>query len=111
MLQSPTGWDGPEPAADDQQRLFDAIAEDLDRRLLELAARRLKSERLTDWRDAYNESGPGATFRRAQHIADQVHALGAPLPGAMASPGRNLLLKEVAAAMQATLESAGARLN
>jgi hypothetical protein len=78
---------------------------------LDLATRRLKSERLTDWRDAYNESGPGATFRRAQHIVDQVYAVGAPLPGVTASPGRNLLLKEVAGAMQAALESAGARLD
>jgi hypothetical protein len=111
MLQSPTDWNGPEPGADEQQRLFDAIAEDLNRRLLELAARRLKSERLSNWRDAYNEAGPGVTFRRAQHIAEQIHALAVPLPGVTASPGRNLFLKEVAALVQAALESAGARLN
>ncbi len=52
-----------------------------------------------------------ATLRRAQHIAEQVQARAAPLPGVTASPGRNVFLKEVAAAMQAALEAVGARLD
>ncbi len=111
LLQSPTGWNGPEPAEDEQQTLFDAIADDLDTRLLELATRRLKSERVTDWRNAYNLAGPGSTFRRAHHIAEQVHTLAAPMPGVTATPERNAFLKEVAGAARAALESAGARLD
>jgi hypothetical protein len=40
LRQNPVAWNGPEPTDDDKQHIFDAIAEDLSRRLLELASRR-----------------------------------------------------------------------
>ena len=103
-------WNGPEPTDDDKQHIFDAIAEDLSRRLLELASRRVKSERLSDWRSAYDESGPRSTFRRAKLIAERVYDLAAPVPDVTPSPDRNAFLQDVAAVTRESVELVGATL-
>ncbi|MBP6769848.1 MAG: hypothetical protein KA171_18860 [Reyranella sp.] len=110
LLQNPVGWDGPEPSDDDKQSIFDAIAEDLSRRLLDLAARRVKSERLPEWRNAYDESGPRSTFRRAKLIAERVYDVAAPVPDVTPSPDRNAFLQDVAAVTRASVELVGATL-
>jgi hypothetical protein len=111
VLQNPVGWNGPEPTDDDKQRIFDAIAEDLSRRLLELASRRVKSERLADWRSAYDEFGPRSTFRRAKLIAERVYDLAAPIPDVTPSPDRNAFLQDVATVTRESVESVGATLH
>ncbi|PKM07266.1 MAG: hypothetical protein CVV14_09185 [Gammaproteobacteria bacterium HGW-Gammaproteobacteria-4] len=110
LLQNPVGWNGPEPTDDDKQHIFDAIAEDLSRRLLDLASRRVKSERLSEWRSAYDESGPRSTFRRAKLIAERVYDLAAPVPDATPSPDRNAFLHDVAAVTRESIERVGAKL-
>ena len=110
LLQNPIGWDGPEPSDDDKQSIFDAIAEDLSRRLLDLAARRVKSERLPEWRNAYDESGPRSTFRRAKLIAERVYDVAAPVPDVTPSPDRNAFLQDVAAVTRESVELVGATL-
>jgi len=110
LLQNPVAWNGPEPTDDDKQNIFDAIAEDLSRRLLDLASRRVKSERLSDWRSAYDESGPRSTFRRAKLIAERVYDLAAPVPDVTPSPGRNAFLQEVATVTRESVELVGATL-
>lgn len=110
MLQNPVGWNGPEPTDDDKQSIFDAIAEDLSRRLLDLASRRVKSERLGDWRNAYDESGPRSTFRRAKLIAERVYDLAAPVPDVTPSPDRNAFLQDVATVTRESVELVGATL-
>jgi len=110
LLQNPVAWNGPEPTDDDKQRIFDLIAEDLSRRLLDLASRRVKSERLSDWRSAYDESGPRSTFRRAKLIAERVYDLAAPVPDVTPSPDRNAFLKDVAAVTRDAVELVGATL-
>lgn len=109
-LQNPLGWTGPEPTDDDKQRIFDMIAEDLSRRLIDLASRRIKTERLAEWRQAFNESGPRSTFRRASIIAEGVYDRAAPIPDVAASPDRNAFLQEVADAIKASAEKFGAQL-
>ena len=111
VLQNPVSWEGPEPTDDDKQRIFDAIAEDLSRRLLELASRRVKSERLADWRSAYDESGSRSSFRRAKLIAERVYDLAAPIPDATPSPDRNAFLQDVASVTRESMESFGATLS
>lgn len=110
LLQNPVAWNGPEPTDDDKQRIFDAIAEDLSRRLLDLASRRVKSERLSEWRSAYDESGPRSTFRRAKLLAERVYDLAAPVPDVTPSPDRNAFLQDVAAVTRESVELVGATL-
>jgi len=109
-LQNPLSWTGPEPTDDDKQQIFDAIAEDLSRRLIALASRKIKAERLTEWRHAFNESGPRSTFRRASFIAEDVYDRAAPIPDISPSPDRNGFLLEVADAIRASAEATGAQL-
>jgi hypothetical protein len=109
-LQNPLSWTGPEPTDDDKQQIFDAIAEDLSRRLIDLASRKVKAERLTEWRQAFNESGPRSTFRRASLIAEDVYDRAAPIPDISPSPDRNSFLLEVADAIRASAEATGAQL-
>jgi hypothetical protein len=103
-------WSGPEPGDDDKQHLYDAIAEELSRRLVALASRRVRSERLSEWRSAFNESGARSTFRRAKLIAAQIYDRAAPIPDVTPSPDRNAFLQEVAEATREAAESVGAKL-
>lgn len=111
LLQNPVGWSGPEPTDDDKQSIFDAIAEDLSRRLLDLASRRVRSEHIGDWRNAYDESGPRSTFRRAKLIGERIYDLAAPVPDVTPSPDRNAFLQDVAAVTRESVELVGAILN
>ena len=111
LLQNPLRWNGPEPTDDDKQAIYDAIATDLGRRLLELASRRVRAERLHDWRSAHDESGPGSTFRRARLIAANVCDAAAPVPDVTPAPDRNSFLREVVDATRAAVEAVGASLH
>lgn len=111
LLQNPVGWNGPEPTDDDKQIIFDAIADDLNRRLFNLSLRRVKSERLADWRNAYDESGPRSTFRRAKLIGESIYDLAAPVPDLTPSPDRNAFLQDVAIVTKESVELVGAILN
>ena len=110
FLQNPIEWKGSEPSDDDKQKIFDAIAGDLNRRLLVLAAKRVKSERLSEWRIAYDESGPRSTFRRARLIAEQIYDAAAPVPDVTPIPDRNEFLRIVAELTRESVESFGAEL-
>ncbi len=110
LLQNPVSWTGPEPSDDDKQHLYDTIAEELSRRLVALASRRMRTERLAEWRGAFDESGPRSTFRRAKLIEDQIYDRAAPIPDVTPSPDRNAFLQEVAEATREAVESIGAKL-
>lgn len=110
LLQSPISWSGPEPGDDDKQHLYDTIAEELSRRLVALASRRMRTERLAEWRNAFDESGPRSTFRRAELIAGQIYDRAAPIPDVIPSPDRNAFLQEVAEATREAADSIGATL-
>ncbi len=110
LLQNPSGWDGPEPTDDDKQHIYDLIAEELSRKLIQLASRRVRTERQLDWRAAFDLAGTGSTFRRARVIAERVYAQAAPLWDDQASPDRNLFRQEVANATKEAAENIGAKL-
>lgn len=110
LLQNPVAWSGPEPQDDDKQHLYDAIAEELSRRLLELAARRVRTERTAEWRSAFDESGPKSTYRRAKMIAERIYDRAAPVPEERPSPDGNSFLMDVASATRDAVECVGATL-
>ena len=86
------------------------IAEELSRRLIELASRRVRTERLAEWRQAFDESGAGSTYRRANLIAERVYDRAAPIPDVTPSPDRNAFLEDVANAIKQSAEAVGAHL-
>lgn len=110
LLQNPVEWKGPEPSDDDKQHIYDSIAEDLSRRLIDLASRRVRTGRQGEWRTAFDEAGTGSTFRRARLIAEGIYERAAPVPDVTPSPDRNAFLEDVASATRTAVESAGATL-
>jgi len=109
-LQNPVAWTGPEPSDDDKQVIYEQMANALSNRLLDIASRRLKTDRLGEWRQAFDVSGTGSTFQRAKLIASQVYDRAAPIPDIAPSPERDAFLEEVAAAIKGAAEAVGAQL-
>jgi hypothetical protein len=97
FIQSPMGWDGPEPDDDEKQSVFDRLAEAISSRSLELVTRRIRQERSEEWQQAYNCRGLGSSFSRAAIIDNEIYDRAAPIPDVAPSPDRNAFLHEVIA--------------
>jgi hypothetical protein len=104
QVQNPVGWEGVQPSEAEQQQVFDRFSNEVHRRLIDLATRRLWDERIEEWQEAYNLRGRGSTFVRAEMIAEDVYRRAAPIPEVVPSPDRNRFLHEV---IEAVEEAAG----
>lgn len=111
FIQSPLRWEGPEPSDDERQRAYDVFAENLGKRLLQLAARRVWHERSAEWQSAYDKRGTGSTFVRARIIGEEIYEPAAPIPDVTPSPDRNLFLREVVGEVEEAAKEVGARLD
>ena len=109
FIQKPLKWEGPEPTKEEIQTKYDALAENLSKRLLVLSNRRVWSERIRDWERAYQESGKGSTFVRARIIGDDIYEPAAPVPDVVPSPDRNRFLKEVVDEVKGAADEIGAQ--
>ena len=111
FVQNPLCWKGPEPSEEARQSKYDALADNLARRLLDLSTRRrVWKERAKEWERAYVESGRGSTFVRAHIIGNDIYEQAAPVPDDTPSPDRNQFLREVVAEVEAAAGEIGARL-
>ncbi len=108
FIQSPLRWEGGAPAEDRRQDYFDALADNLSGRLLELCSRRVWTEREKKWREAYDKRGRGSTFVRARIIGNQIYEPAAPIPDVAPSPDRNEFIREVIGEVKAAAEETGA---
>lgn len=110
-VQNPLRWEGEgeEPAPTDEQKQdrFDAFADNLGQRLLELCTRRVRGEHTAQWQDAYAQRGTGSTFVRAGIIADDIYRPAAPIPDVTASPDRNQFLNEIVSAVEQAADETG----
>jgi hypothetical protein len=110
LIQNPLAWDPSEPTEDEKQVVFDALAQGLSTRVMALAARRVRTERMDAWQAAFGQSGRGSSYTRANIIGSQVYDPAAPIPDVTPSPDRNAFLNEVAAAVDEACQEVGARL-
>ncbi len=99
-IQEPIRWIGDEPDEDSQQQIYDEFSSALTGRLLEFASRRVWIERSDEWQEAFNQSGKGSTFTRAEIIAEDIYDKAAPVPDLTPSPDRNKFLHEVLALVE-----------
>lgn len=97
FVQNPLRWDGPRLTEDEMQVCFDAFADNLGQRLLDVCTRRVWDERAVQWEEAYYKRGTGSTFVRAHIIGDEIYTPAAPVPDTTPSPDRNQFLREVVA--------------
>lgn len=110
FVQNPLRWEGPEPTEDQRQATYDALADNVARRLLALGRRRVWQERMPAWQNAYDKRGTGSTFVRARIIAEDIYGPAAPVPDVIPSPDRNQFLHEVVAEVDAAADEVGATL-
>jgi hypothetical protein len=110
LLQNPYSWEGIEPSDDEKQHIFESIANNVSRRLIELASRRMRTERYQEWQNAFFQTGRGSTFVRANIIADQIYNRAAPIPDVTPSPDRNQFLREVSEQVENAAQEEGATL-
>lgn len=103
-IQEPVSWEGSEPDADEQQHIFDKLSANLTGQLLDLASRRVWTERSQEWQDAYNQSGAGSTYVRAKIIEENIYDKAAPIPDLTPSPDRNKFLHEVLKVVETTCQ-------
>lgn len=108
FVQNPLRWDEAEPLDDQKQACFDALADNLSRRMLEICTRRMWHERAAQWQDAFDKSGTGSTFVRARIIGDEIYEPAAPVPDVTPSPDRNQFLREVIAEVEQAAKETGA---
>lgn len=102
LLQNPLRWDSTEPTDDaHKQQIFDGLANALSAKMLDLASRRVRAERMTDWQSAFNQSGRGASYARASIIGERIYERAAPIPDLIPSPDRNSFLHEVTELVEA----------
>ncbi len=99
-IQEPIRWRSDEPDEDSQQQIYDEFSSALTGRLLEFASRRVWIERSDEWQEAFNQSGKGSTFTRAEIIAEDIYDKAAPVPDLTPSPDRNKFLHEVLAIVE-----------
>lgn len=92
---------------DDRQQVYDALADNLARRTLQLATQRVWSERAGDWQNAYDKSGKGSTFVRARIIANDIYVPAAPIPDVTPSPDQNQFLHQVVSEVEAAAQDVG----
>ena len=112
LLQNPLRWDPVEPTDDEhKQQAFDGLANALSAKVLDLATRRVRAERLPDWQTAFNQSGRGSSYLRAAIIGNRIYDRAAPIPDETPSPDRNSFLHEVAALVDEACAEVGASLH
>ncbi len=109
-IQNPIRWEGSKPNEDGQQQVFDELSSALSNELLELASRRVWVERSEEWQQAYNQSGRGSTFVRAEIIERSIYRKAAPVPDLTPSPDRNKFLHEVLGLVESTCEELNIKL-
>ena len=111
LLQNPRRWEPAEPTDDaHKQQVFDALAKALSAKMLDLATRRVRAERMPEWQSAFNQSGRGSSYVRASIIGERIYERAAPIPDELPSPDRNSFLDEVAAVVEGVCKEAGADL-
>ncbi len=105
FVQNPIGWDPAPPTDDEKQQVYDEFADAINSQLRDIAARRIRDDRVRAWQEAYNQRGLGSTFVRASIIKEQVYEKAAPIPGITPSPDRNKFLREVLDAVMVAAEN------
>ncbi|MBK8916497.1 MAG: GTPase domain-containing protein [Azonexus sp.] len=112
LLQNPLRWDPIEPTDDThKQQVFDGVANTLSAKILDLATRRVRAERMPEWQSAFNQSGRGSSYARASIIGERIYDRAAPIPDVTPSPDRNSFLHEVAAVVEGVCQEMGATLS
>jgi GTPase Era involved in 16S rRNA processing len=87
-------WGEEDLTESDKQFSLESLMESMTSDLMAISTRRIREERIDDWKHAYLRSGPGSTFLRAKDL-DILLSTSAPIPTFLASASTNSLLREI----------------
>lgn len=106
FLDQPIAWTRAPEDEQEQQTAIAQVRRVVSAAMHEMAVRRLIQGHLGRWRDAYEFSGGGSTFRRARAI-EGIYTEAAPLPDAVMPPPAKEFLVEVRRLVVAAIRSSG----
>ena len=106
FAQNPWRWDPQVPTEEERQAAISRFAQELLRKMSDLAQERVHSTKIVEWSKAFDERGPGSSFRRADIIAGDIYSKAAPDPNVASMIDSNAFLQVVRSAVdQAAQES------
>ncbi len=82
FLSNPAGWQPVTPEDADAEAALDLIRQVVHTEFHSLVSRRLIQQQLATWRNAFELTGKGSTFERAQEIRD-IYEEAAPIPNSV----------------------------
>ncbi|MCF7992860.1 MAG: hypothetical protein K9M02_20665 [Thiohalocapsa sp.] len=90
-LDSPAGWTRPPENDEERNAALAAIRKAVFTALHDLAEARLLDRHRPDWRNAFDFSGSGSSYRRAEEIEHIYEEAAPPISSAMSEPARVFL--------------------
>jgi hypothetical protein len=106
FLDEPLEWTRKPVDDQEEQTAIAEVRRRVSASMYDLAVRRLVQEHLSQWRNAYEYSGTGSTFRRARTI-ESIYDGAAPLPDAVMPPPSKEFLLEVRKIIIGAIEASG----
>jgi hypothetical protein len=106
FLDAPAGWTRPPKGEEEAQQATALVKKSVFGALHAFLHGRLISERLKEWRYAYNQSGKGSATRRAQDIR-QIYDAAAPVPGTVVTNETREFLAGIRRIVHEAIEAAG----
>ncbi|WP_131114047.1 hypothetical protein [Lichenihabitans psoromatis] len=109
-LDHPAAWEPRHPDEDEAEAVLSQIRRQVARDVTELAARRLIQEPLRDWRNAFEVSGKGSTFDRAQRIS-AIYERGAPIASTVVTETSADFIKDMRRLVYQAIRDCGGKLD
>lgn len=94
FLSKPTKWTKPAKSEEEEDAVIDAIKQAVDSQLIELAYSRIVEEPFKKWQRAFDYSGEGSSFKRAEEI-QMLYSVAAPKLGIVMTEVAREFLNEV----------------
>jgi hypothetical protein len=106
FLDAPAGWTRPPKGEEEAQQATALVKKSVFGALQAFLHGRLISDRLKEWRDAYNQSGKGSATRRAHDISE-IYDAAAPVPGAVVTNETREFLAGMRRIVHEAIQAAG----
>ncbi|MGY4363010.1 energy-coupling factor transporter ATP-binding protein EcfA2 [Bradyrhizobium sp. i1.3.6] len=102
-------WLPPAPSEEEAEAVIATIRRQVYSDLHGLAERRLLSEHLGDWRQAYRHAGEGSALRRARQI-DAIYGIGAPIVSTLLTEETEEFVREIRSIVYRAIKENGGQL-
>ncbi len=95
FIERPLKWEPEQPDEKVMQESYDIFAQEISKKILEFVAKRIHNDKERMWLDAYNCSGRGSSYKRADIISKDIYNQSAPILTEIPSPVGTEFRKEI----------------